>query len=82
MMPVGLLHLNTSADYALKRRVESFLFGSGRRGLRGLQVQRENGIVTLTGTVTSYYERQLAISFCQRVAGVISIEDGLEVRST
>jgi osmotically-inducible protein OsmY len=81
-MSMGLLHLNTSADLALKRRVETFLYRSGRHRLRQLQVQVDSGVVTLKGTVSTYYERQLAISFCQRVAGVVSIQDRLEVSAT
>lgn len=38
-----------------------------------------HGTVTLTGQVQSYYEKQVAMTSCQHVAGVLLIIDEIDV---
>jgi len=74
-------HLNiaTPANDQLKRRVSNFLQQAGRAGLQSLEVEAYGGAVTVRGRVRSYYERQLAINCCQRVAGVVQVVDDIQV---
>lgn len=67
----------TSGD--LKRRVRSFLAQQGINSVHRLNIEVNEGTVTLHGLVSSFYERQLCISCCQRVAGVVRFIDNLTV---
>ena len=67
------------ADSELKRRVSSFLAGRNVPGLRRLDVEVENGHVTLRGRVQSFYEKQLCQDCCRRVAGVVRYVDQVDV---
>ena len=64
-------------DLAL--RVRNFLDGRNIPGLRRLGVTVAAGQVTLYGRVRTFYEKQLAIHCCQRVAGVVHVIDAIEV---
>ncbi|MCE9605292.1 MAG: BON domain-containing protein [Planctomycetia bacterium] len=66
-------------DVDLRRRVVSFLTDSNMPGLRQLRVDAVDGIVTLRGTVRTYYEKQLSQQRCKRVAGVVRLIDRVEV---
>jgi osmotically-inducible protein OsmY len=44
-----------------------------------LQVDVQEGTVTLRGRVASFYEKQVAIHSCQRVAGVHKLIDAVDV---
>jgi osmotically-inducible protein OsmY len=50
--------------------------------LRNLDVDAGQGVVTLTGQVTSFYEKQVALNVCRRVAGVYDLVDHVEVVGT
>ena len=50
-------------------------------GARWLEIESQAGVVTLRGVVRSFYQRQLCIHCCQRVAGVHRVQDELEVAS-
>jgi osmotically-inducible protein OsmY len=65
-------------DRELQRRVSVFLSQQVPR-LRTVEVEVCQGVVTIVGRVNSFYERQLCISCCQRVAGVINLNDKVEV---
>ncbi len=69
-------------DEDLQQRVVSYLFDRQRPSLRKISVNVDNGTVTLTGKLDSFYEKQLCISSCQRVAGVIRLIDRLDVVDT
>ena len=69
-------------DEDLQQRVVSYLFDRQRPSLRKISVNVDNGTVTLTGKLESFYEKQLCISSCQRVAGVIRLIDRLDVVET
>lgn len=65
-------------DRELERRVTNFLTQHFPR-LRTVEVVARQGVVTIFGRVNSFYERQLCISCCQRVAGVTALNDKVEV---
>ena len=66
-------------DLELERRVSSFLAQRNIQSLRAIRVAAKNGIIILTGKVQTFYERQLCLSCCQRVAGVLQLVDEIEV---
>ncbi|HEX6713653.1 MAG TPA: BON domain-containing protein [Thermoleophilaceae bacterium] len=45
-----------------------------------VDARAKNGVVTLTGTVTYYFEREEAESVTSKVSGVSSIDDQIELR--
>lgn len=67
-----------TADRELQRRIRSFL--SNRLPLSSrLRIEADNGVVTVMGTHTSFYHKQLCINCCQRVAGVVQLIDTTKV---
>lgn len=72
---------STAADQELERRVLSYLERRHVPGLRQLEVQANNGTVTLRGQVRSFYEKQLSHHCCRRVAGVVKLIDAIDVVS-
>ena len=73
------VRIDANADSDLKVRVASYLAGRRHSTLRELDVSTFNGTVTIRGIVKSFYEKQLAINSCQRVAGVLKLIDQVEV---
>ena len=80
-MSTLLNHLDKRASADLKRRITSFLAQRGVNSVHRLNIEVNDGIVTLNGMVCSFYERQLCISCCQRTAGVVTFIDNLTVAS-
>ncbi|HVA45915.1 MAG TPA: BON domain-containing protein [Pirellulales bacterium] len=70
------------ADRDLERRVVNFLAERHVPGLRHLEVEAQNGTVTLRGRVHSFYEKQLCQAVCRRVAGVVRYIDAIDVNYT
>lgn len=68
------------ADEELQQRVLLFLTGSNLPALRHLKVNVDGDTVTLRGQVQTFYEKQLAVEFSKRVAGVIRVVDAIDVR--
>lgn len=68
-------------DRELMRRVQSFLAESHMPGLRSLAVDALNGVVTISGQVRTYYEKQLGGMGARRVAGVVKLVDQIRVAS-
>ena len=77
----GLASYADQTDSDLELRVRVFLANLGWQSLKQLQVRVNKGVAFLDGQVASYYERQLAISACQRVAGVYHVTDSIKVDS-
>ena len=75
-----LVHDGEAADRQLERRIKNFLQGRNPPALRDLEVEVRNGAAVITGQVSTFYQKQLATSCCQRVAGVLSVLN--EVRVT
>ena len=73
--------MSFSRDWDLKQRVVNFLRQKNVLRRENVRVDVTEGLVTLHGHVRSYYEKQLLISACRRVAGVISIIDEVTVLS-
>lgn len=72
---IGLSEL----DRDLERRVVNYLAQQHFPQLHAVQVKARQGVVTIRGDVSSFYERQLCIHCCQRVAGVVRLNDQIKV---
>lgn len=70
-----------TADADIERRVVAYLGSRNRRSFRRLNVESQDGVVTLTGQLGTYYERQVAQETARRVAGVLRVIDGIQVGS-
>jgi osmotically-inducible protein OsmY len=68
-----------SIDRDLERRVFNYLAARYLPALKKLEVEAHDGAVTLRGKVQSFYEKQIAIHSCQRVAGVQRLIDAVVV---
>jgi osmotically-inducible protein OsmY len=66
-------------DEDLRRRISSFLGSRHFPAFRRLEVKVAAGAVTLRGHVGSYYEKQVALDTCRRVAGVLCTIDQVDV---
>lgn len=60
-------------------RVESYLDSKHFTGFRDLNVEVNDGIVTISGKVDNFHERQVALNSCRRVAGVLQLIDEIQV---
>jgi osmotically-inducible protein OsmY len=69
----------TDDDVELQRRVKNFLVQRSIPSLRRLTIEVDGTSVIIRGHVRTYYEKQLAVHCCQRVAGVINVVDAIEV---
>ena len=66
-----------SVDEKLAHRVEFELYSTKAISLKAVQIQADNGTVTLTGNVTSRAEKLLAEKTAQSVEGVRKVVDNL-----
>ena len=66
----------------LAGRIRMFLHEHHLPILRRLTVEVAGDAVTIQGRVGSFYERQLAIECCKRVAGVRRVVDQIDVDTT
>jgi osmotically-inducible protein OsmY len=66
-------------DEDLRQRIESFLKSRHFPDFETLHVDVHDGSVTLSGSLRSYYEKQVALNSCQRVAGVLTLIDNVDV---
>ena len=64
----------------VRQRVSSFLHSRHFPAFRNFEIEVDRGAVTLTGKVQSYYEKQIAMTSCQNVAGVIKLIDEIVVQ--
>jgi osmotically-inducible protein OsmY len=69
-------------DRELERRVVSFLETKHVPGLRHLAVKAQSGVVTVSGRVQTFYEKQLCNQCCRRVAGVRELINAVDVIGT
>jgi hypothetical protein len=65
----------------LRQRVRLFLASSNIPTLRHVDVEVGGDAVLLQGKVRSYYEKQMALQFAARVAGVIRVIDLIQVHT-
>ena len=66
-------------DRDLERRVIVGLLNRHVSALRQVGVRAERGTITLRGTVTSFYQKQLCIQACRAVPDVVALVDEVEV---
>jgi len=78
-MPMDIAPALDLADLEIRRRVVVHLAEKNRPSLRRLAVQVHQGMITLSGSVTSFYEKQLAIHSCVSVAGCGRLVDAVQV---
>ncbi len=71
--------IRTQHDRELERRVINFLARQHFPRLQTIKVHARDGVVVISGRVNSFYERQMCIHCCQRVAGVVQLKDQVEV---
>ena len=69
-----------SPDERLSKRVEFELYSTKAFSLNALQIQSQDGIVTLSGSVSSRAEKLLAEKVAQSVEGVRKIVNNLSVQ--
>lgn len=74
-----LLPMSTTAECPLSKRISSAIEKHPHLTRRKLQFEAREGRVTLRGTVSSYYQKQMAQEALRRVDGVHEIENKLEV---
>jgi osmotically-inducible protein OsmY len=72
-------HPKSYQDEHVCRQVQDFLRSRNFPVFRTLDVEVDCGSVTLTGTVSSYYEKQIAITVGSQVAGVLALVDQIDV---
>lgn len=78
-MPMEFAPVMEIPDQELQLRVKGQLAEKNRPSLRRLDVRVHQGMITLSGSVTSFYEKQLAIHSCVSVAGCGRLVDAMQV---
>ena len=73
------LYFDAAQDRDLESRIRRFLAGLHRHSLLKLEIEAENGEVTVSGVLDSFYEKQLALAGCRRVAGVVKVNENIDV---
>ncbi len=68
-----------SFDSSLQLCVQTVLLLQRRSTLRNLRVHVEGDAVELSGTVPTFYDRQVAVTACRRVEGVRELRDRIQV---
>jgi len=71
----------TRDDLSIQKKVRSALHCDYALGGDPIEAFVENGVVTLSGTVDSYYEKDHAGQVASRIAGVIETRNHLDVKS-
>jgi osmotically-inducible protein OsmY len=66
-------------DLDLRNRVSRYLAEKNKNSLKDLRIDAAGGVVKMSGTVRSFYEKQLCQQVCRRVAGVIKLIDNVAV---
>ena len=74
-----MILVSDASDRDLECRVQRFLRDKNYPSLGQLGVTVDHGVVRLTGTVSSFYEKQLAISCVRRVADVRQLDISIDV---
>jgi hypothetical protein len=78
-MVVSTRQFDEIANHQLERRIIATLESRNFPGLRRLTVRADGGSVTIAGRVRSSYEKQLAQHLARHVAGVIRLQDDIQV---
>ena len=67
------------AYFSLSEQVQQAVVHNPHLKQRRVQLQTENGRVTINGSVQSYFEKQMAQEALRHIDGVTAIENRLEV---
>lgn len=78
--PIGTLPAASPPD-SRGAEVASRLAASGYPSLRNVHCQCRDGVMVLSGTVRSYYLKQMAQTVAGKTDGVGRVENQLEVRT-
>ena len=70
------------SDRQLERQIARQLADTNRRGLARLAVSVAGGLITLSGCVATFYEKQLAIETCRGLASIDQLTDAVDVACT
>ena len=81
MPPAVVFATDVEENRDLCSRVRLFLHEAHMPGLRNVEIEAQNGVVTLSGQVKTYYEKQLGSQRARRVAGVLQLVDRVRVAS-
>ena len=68
-------------DATVQRRIATFLDSRNFSSFNHLEVSVVNRVATIYGVVDSFYEKQVALNSCKRVAGVIDVVDDIRVEN-
>ena len=68
-----------TTDNLLASQISTNLAGTNRPNLKRLAVDVHGGHVTLSGSVGSFYEKQIAIQTCRVLTGIERLIDAVEV---
>lgn len=78
-MGKGLDIADVYRDEDIVRRVSKFLSLQHFPCFERLQLGIEKGSLTIRGHVGTYYEKQVALTTCQQVPGVLQLVDRIDV---
>jgi osmotically-inducible protein OsmY len=78
----GIPMLTVISDGELEYRVTNFLAKRFLPGLRSLSVKARDGVVTISGRVSTFYEQQVCNQCCRCVAGVRELINAVDVGIT
>ena len=79
MQLVKTVQTEGNQDEDVLQRVSRSLFSCHFPAFRNLDIDVVHGAVTITGKVQSYYEKQIALTSSQHVAGVVALIDEIVV---
>ena len=68
-------------DEQLRQSVVTLLASRNVPSLRHLEVEAHNGVITLRGRVSSFYEKQISHHVVRKADGVSELIDLIDVRS-
>ena len=78
----GAKESHLSADRSIVEAATERLRTSPYLSLRGVTCQCNQGVLTLAGRVPSFYHRQIAHAAVRNLAGILQIDDQLQVQSS
>jgi hypothetical protein len=73
------LRPESPADRELEARILGYLLARNAPATGQIEVDANNGTVTVRGRVRTFYQRQLCVHCCLRVAGVVRLVDQIHV---
>jgi osmotically-inducible protein OsmY len=81
---MGQLHhvRESENDQRLKDEISRLLNDQHFPSFKRLDVEVDHGLVTISGMLSSYHHRQVALSTCQQITDVITVIDMISVRDS